>query len=204
MVANGQLEAPKSTIELKFDIGDLEFHEIVIVMENLTGPILRLTFHQRNHTILDMRQVILTFPFFSMQLKTADHRYSNVLEPILKPAEITFLPNDRVLLRTNSLFYPENDVTGILQPSELLHEEGDITSCPALVTLTEGKIQIPVNNFTDHPYTLKEVLHIASSLVMTPGQMKYVKPVDPVSTWHLLQNDQKQAAQSVSSLSRPI
>ena len=29
--------------------------------------------------------------------------------------------------------------------------------------------------------------------------MKYVKPVDPASTWHLLQNDQEQAAQYVSS-----
>ena len=30
--------------------------------------------------------------------------------------------------------------------------------------------------------------------------MKYVKPVDPASTWHLLQNDQEQAAYYVSSL----
>ena len=35
---------------------------------------------------------------------------------------------------------------------------------------------------------------------MTPEQMKYVKPVDPASTWHLLQNDQGQAAHYVSSL----
>ena len=35
---------------------------------------------------------------------------------------------------------------------------------------------------------------------MTPEQMNYVKPVDPASTWHLLQNDQQQAAHSVSSL----
>ena len=35
---------------------------------------------------------------------------------------------------------------------------------------------------------------------MTSDQMKYVKTVDPVSTWHLLQNDQEQAAHCVSSL----
>ena len=69
-----------------------------------------------------MRQGILNFPFFSMQLKTADHKYSNVLEPILNPTEITIPPNDRVLNRTNSLLYPENAVTGILQPNDLLHE----------------------------------------------------------------------------------
>ena len=151
MVANGQLETPKSTIELRFEVGDIEFHEIFIVMEHLTGPIIGLMFLQRNHTVLDMRQGILNFPFFSMQLKTADHKYSIVLEPILNPTEITIPPNDRVLIRTKSLLYPENAVTGILQPSDLLHEEVDITFCPALVTLNDGSISIPVNNFTDHP-----------------------------------------------------
>ena len=141
MFANGQLETPKGTIELKFEVGDIEFHEIFIVMEHLAGPI-RLMFLKRNHTVLDMRQGILNFPFFSMQLKTADHNYSNELEPILNPTEITIPPNDRVRIRTNSLLYPENAVTGILQPSDLLHEEGDITFCPALVTLNDGSISI--------------------------------------------------------------
>ena len=199
MVANGQLETPKSTIELNVEVGDIEFDETFIVIENLTGPVIGPMFLQRNHTVLNKRQGILNFPFFSMQHKTADHRYSNVLEPILNPTEITIPPNDRVLIRTNSLLYPDNTVTGILQPCDLLHEVGDITFSPALATLNHGNISIPVNKFTDHPYTLKKGLHIASFSVMTPEQMKCIKPVDPASTWHLLQNDQEQAAHYVSS-----
>ena len=147
-----------------------------------------------------MRQGILNCPFFSMQLKTADHRYSNVLVPIFNPTEISIPPNDRVLIRTKSILYPENTVTGILQPSDLLHEEGDITFSPALITLNDGNISIPRNHFTGHPYKFKKGVHIASFSVMTLEQMKYVKPVDPASTWHLLQNDQEQAAHYVSSL----
>ena len=64
MVANGQLETPKSTVELKFEVGDIEFHEIFIVMEKLTSPLIGLSFLQRNNTILDMRQGVLNFPFF--------------------------------------------------------------------------------------------------------------------------------------------
>ena len=135
-----------------------------------------------------------------MLLKTENHRYSNVLEPILNQTEITIPPNDGVLNRTSSLLYPENAVTGILQLSDLLQEAGDITFCPARVTLTEGNFQIPVSNFTDHPFKLKKGLPIANFSVMTPEQMKYVKPVNPVSTWHLLQNDQEQAGLCVSSL----
>ena len=36
MVDNGQLETPKSTVELKFEVGDIGFHEKFIVMEKLT------------------------------------------------------------------------------------------------------------------------------------------------------------------------
>ena len=68
MVANGDLETPKSTVELKFEVGDIEFHEIFFVMEKLSSPIIGLMFLQRNHTVLDMRQGILIFPYFSMQL----------------------------------------------------------------------------------------------------------------------------------------
>ena len=63
MVAQGQLETPKSTVELKFEVGDIEFHEIFIVMEKLTSPLIGLSFLQRNNTILDMRQGVLNFPF---------------------------------------------------------------------------------------------------------------------------------------------
>ena len=81
VVANGHIETPKGTIELKFEVGDIEFHAIFIVLENLTGPMIGLIFLQRNNTVLGLGQGILNFPFFWIQLRTADHRYFNVLEP---------------------------------------------------------------------------------------------------------------------------
>ena len=200
MVANGELETPKSTVELKFEVGDIEFHEIFIVMEKLSSPIIGLMFLQRNHTVLDMRQGILNFPYFSMQLKTADHKYSNVLEPILNPEDVTIPPNDHVVIPIQSQIYAENAVTGILQPSDLLHEEGDITFCAAIVTLHEGAMRIHVNNFTDQPYKIKKGMHIANFSVMTPEQMKHVRLIDPVSTWHLLNENEDDAIYYISSL----
>ena len=200
MVANGQLETPKSTVELKFEVGDIEFHEFFIVMEKLTNTLIGLSFLQRNNTILDMRQGVLNFPFFSMQLKTADHKYTNVMEPICTQEYITIPPNDRHLATFHSQMYDDTTVTGILQPSNALTEDGDITFCAALVTLTSGQVEIHLNNFTDHPYTLKRGSHVANFSVMTPGQMKYVKLVDPVTTWHLLQDNPENAAFYVSSL----
>ena len=62
MGAIGQVETPKSTVELKFEVGAIEFHEIIIVMEKLTSPLIGLSFLQRNNTFLDMRQGVLNFP----------------------------------------------------------------------------------------------------------------------------------------------
>ena len=119
-----------------------------------------------------------------MQLKTADHKYSNVMEPIPNPEDVTIPPNDLAVLAIHSQSYAENAVTGILHPGDLLHEERDVTFCAAIVTLHEGTIRTHVNNFTDQPYKLKKGLHIANFSVMTPEQMKHVRPIDPVSTWH--------------------
>ena len=200
MVANGQLETPKSTVELKFEIGDIDFHEIFIVMEKLTSPLIGLSFLQWNNSILDMRQEVLNFPFFSMQLKTADHKYTNIMEPICIREDITIPPNDRHMISMYSQIYDDANVTGILQPSNDLTEDCDITFCAALVTLTQGQVTIHVNNFTDQPYTLKRGSYIANSSVLTPEQMKYVKLFDPVTTWHLLQKNPENAACYASSL----
>ena len=200
MVANGQLETPKSTVELKFEIGDIEFHEIFIVMAKLTSPLIGLSFLQRNNTILDMRQGVLNFPFFSMQLKTADHKYTNVMEPICTREDVTIPPNDRQSVQLASQLYEDTTVTGILQPSNTLTDDGDIAFCAALVTLTNGQVSVHLNNFTDSPYTLKRGTQVANFTVLTPEQMKYVKPSDPVTTWHLLQDNPENAAYYASSL----
>ena len=135
-----------------------------------------------------------------MQMKTADHKYSNVMEPILNPEDVTIPPNDRTVISIQSRISAQNAVTGILQPSEPLNEENDITFCAAIITLDEGTTRILVNNFTDQPYKLKKGMHIANFSVMTPEQMKQVRPIDPVSTWHLLNENEEGAVHYISSL----
>ena len=84
-------------------------------MKKLSSPIIGLITLQRNHTHLDLRQGILNVPYFSLQLKTADHKNSNVIEPILSPEDV---------------IYVEDAVTVILQPSDFLHEEDNYTFAP--------------------------------------------------------------------------
>ena len=97
-----------------------------------------------------------------------------------------------------SQLYEDTTVTGILQPSNTLTDDGDIVFCAALVTLTNGRVEVHLNNFTDNPYTLKRGIQVASFTVITPEQMKYNKIINPVPTWHLLQDNPKNAAHYAS------
>ena len=137
-----------------------------------------------------------------MQLKTADHKYTNVMEHIWIGEDVTIPPNDRHWVPLASQLYEDTTVTGILQPSNTLTDDGDIAFCAALVILANGQVSVYLNNFTDSPYTLKTGTQVATFTVLTPEQIKYVKPIDPRTTWHLLQDNTENSAHYASSLSK--
>ena len=141
-VANGQLEAPIAKLEMQFEIGELTFGEKFIVMTNLTRPLIGLLFLQRNSTILDMRQGILNVPFFSMQLKTEDRAYPNVIEPILNPVETILQTGKRTTVWVKSQIYTDNQATGIFEPSPLLENDEDLLISPAFSSTQNNKHMI--------------------------------------------------------------
>ena len=200
MVANGQLEAPIATVDLQFEVGDITFREKFIVMTNLTSPLIGLLFLQRNSAILDMRQGILNFPFFSMQLTNEDRTYPNVIEPILNPVETTLQPGKRTTIWVKSQIYTDNEATGRIQPSLLLENDEDLLICPALSSTQNNKQMVQISNFLDHPYTLEKGTHIANFSILTPEQTKHIRPVNPTSVRHLLNNNHDDAVHYINSL----
>ena len=59
------------------------------------------------------------------------------MEPTLSLKDVMIPPIDHTVITTQSQIYAENAVTGILQPCDLLHEEGEVTFCAAIITLNE-------------------------------------------------------------------
>ena len=200
MAANGQLEAPIATVELQLEVGDITFREKFIVMTNLTSPLIRLLFLQRNSTILDMRQGILNFTFFSMQLKNEDRTYPNVIEPIINPVDTILQPGKRTTIWVKSQIYTENEATGIIQPSPFLKNDEDLLICPAISSTQNNKHMVQISNFLDHPYTLKKGTHMENFSILTPEQTKHIRPVNPTSVRHLLNSNQDDAIHYLNSL----
>ena len=200
MVANGELEAPIATVELQLEVGDITFREKFIIKTNLTSPLIGLLFLQRNSTILDMRQGILIFPFFSMQLKNEDRTYPNVIEPILKPVETILQPGKRTTIWVKSQIYTENEATGIIQPSSFLENDEDLLICPALSSTQKNKHMVQISNFLDQPNTLKMSTHIENFSILTPEQTRHIRQVNPTSVRRLLNNSHDDAIHYINSL----
>ena len=169
-------------------------------MTNLTSLLVGLLFLQRNSTILDMRQGILNFPFFSMQLKNEDRTYSNVIEPILNPVDTILRPGKRTKICVRSQIYTENEATGIIQPSPILENDEDLLICPAILSTQNNKHLVQISNFLDHHYILKKGTHMANFSIMTPEQTKPFRPVNPISVRHLLNNNHDDSIHYINSL----
>ena len=200
MVANGQLEAPIATVDLLIEVGDVTFREKFLVMTNLTSPLIGLFFLQRNSTILDMRQGILNFPLFSMQLKNEDRTNPNVIEPILNPVDTILQPGKRTTFWVKSQINTENEATGIIQTSPLLENDEDLLISPAILSTQKNKHMVQINNFLHHPYTLKKGTHMANFSILTPEQTKHFRPVNPTSVTHLPNNNHDDAIHYINSL----
>ena len=59
---------------------------------------------------------------------------------------------------------------------------------------------VQISNFLDHPYTLKKGTHIANFSILTPEQTKHIRPVNPTSVRHLLNNSHDDAIHYINSL----
>ena len=59
---------------------------------------------------------------------------------------------------------------------------------------------VQISNFLDHPYTLKKGTHMANFSILTPEQTKHIRPVNPTSVRHLLNNIHDDAIHYINSL----
>ena len=199
-VANGQIEAPIAAVELQFKVGDITFREKFIVLTNLTNPFISLLLLQRNSTILDMRQGTPNFLSFSMQLNNQDRTYLKFSEPILNPVENILQPGKRTTIWVNSQIHTDNKATGIIQPSPLLENDGDLLICPAPSSTQNHKHMVQSSKFLEYPFTLKKGKHVANLSILSFEQTKHITPINPTSVRHLLNNNHDDAIHDINSL----
>ena len=106
----------------------------------------------------------------------------------------------RTTIWVKSQIYTENGATGIIQFSPILKNDEDLLIWPALLLTQNNKHMVQISNVLDHPYTLMKETHITNFLILTPEQTKHIRPINPISVRHLLNNNHDDAIQYINSL----
>ena len=135
-----------------------------------------------------------------MQLKNEKRTYPNFIESILNPVETILQPGKRTTIWVKSQIYTDNEATGIIQPSPILENDENLLICPALSSTQNNKHMVQISNFLDHPNILKKGTHLANFSILTPEQTKHIRPVNPTSVRHLLNNNHDDAIHYINSL----
>ena len=179
MVANGQLERPIGTVLLQFEVADFQFQENFIVMKVLPNPLIGLCFLQRHHAMFDIRQGIITFPYLSMQLRPDHTTNTRTTTPLLTETSYTLQPGETLAISSKMPHLIDHNATGIVTPSSHMEDHESIFITSSLCTVNNNAVGYQVINFSDTPYTLPIDTHMADFRVLTPEQIKHIKPVDP-------------------------
>ena len=115
--------------------------------------------------------------------------YANVLQP-----------GKQSVIWIKSHLYENHEVTGVLQPTQHIETNEKLIICPSIISSKNNQYKVQINNFQDHPYTIKRATHIANFSILTTEQMIYTQPIDPALIRHLLDSKNDDAVQYDNSL----
>ena len=88
----------------------------------------------------------------------------------------------------------DHNATGIVTPSTHLDEHDHLFVASSLSTVNNNAVGYQITNFTENPYTIKNDTHLADFRVLTPEQIKYLKPVNP-ATLNFIVNQHTEATE---------
>ena len=177
-VANAHLEKPIATTTLKFVIGDHIFEEHIIVMKNLTGPIIGLHFMRHNSVVIDATHGLIRFPHLTMQVKSASSQMSAKPHSVLIYDSITMPQITTITITAFVDHLSEWNTTGTVTPVEKFTDTASLIISHSISTIIDRKIAVRVTNKTESLYTINKNTQIADFSVVTPEQSKFIKPVD--------------------------
>ena len=73
----------------------------------------------------------------------------------------------------------DHDATGIVTPSTHLEDHDTLFLVSSLCTVNNNAVGYQICNFSELPYTITTDTHLADFRVLTPEQLKHIKPINP-------------------------
>ena len=199
-VANGDTETPIKTIQIQFEIGDWTFKETFIVANQITGPILGLTFLNSNSAILDASQGLLHFPHLTYAINTVSDEQPTKTHKVTIITQTTLAPGQCITVEASVNIRSIADTTGVIHPIPAYTEYKPIVIASSLSTVHEMKTPIRITNTSPTPFTIKKNTVVADFHITTPNEAKNIKPLSTAALKILTEDDSEQALDYVNEL----
>ena len=177
-VATGHLEKPIATTTLKFDIEDNNFAEYLVLMKNLTGPIIELHFMRHNSVVIDTTRGLIHFPHLTMQVKSESSGTSIKPQIVLTHDSKTVPPMTTNTITTFVDHSSECNTACTVTPVENVTEAASRIISQSISTEFDKKRAVRVTNTMESPYSINKNTQNSDFSVVSPEQSKFIKPVD--------------------------
>ena len=122
---------------------------------------------------------MITFPHLSLQLKPEHNLPTRQSTPLLAEATYTLQPGETMLIASRMPHLIDHDATGIVTPSTHLEDHDTLFLVSSLCTVNNNAFGYQICNFSELPYTITTDTHLADFRVLTPEQLKHIKPINP-------------------------
>ena len=166
-VANGGIEDPTKTVQLRFEIGEWTIEETFLVATKLTGPILVLTFLKIISAILDVRQALL-LPIAHTPSQQMITRQSPGTIKSQHETKKTIMPNQCATIEAGINLRTLTNTTGTTHRTEQYPGDNQIVVASSNSTTSNSKTEMRVTNTSPNPFTLKYKTTVAEFLILSP------------------------------------
>ena len=145
-------------------------------MEHLRTPIIRISFLVFQNAVFDIIQGLIRFPHLTMAIKTEEH-FITYIQQNAKRQQTPTIPSDATTtFIANVNAKHQYRTTGILNPTE--QQKGCRIKTVISISMVRGKeIHTRICIPNDHVYTIKTSNTLATFLVLSPEQIKQLKPI---------------------------
>ena len=149
--SNGQLERPKRTVLLEFEVADFQFQEKFAAMKT-PNSLIGLSFLLLRHSTRYHNNPIL--PFWSLPLRPEHTTNTRAATPLLTDTTYNLQPGETLAMSSKTPLLIDHNATGMVTPSSHTEEHESIFITSSLSTVNGNAVGYQMINFSDLPNTL--------------------------------------------------
>ena len=187
-LASGKLLPVNGEVQLKFNLANIEFEEIFLVLPTMNSMVLGNPFFKNHDVGIYPSKNILNFPSISMQvneIKLKNGKRKNVKSQKYKmktTQKYTLRPQEQIVVSVT--FTDGNtsmaNLTGTVIPNHIFEDNLDTIVSSSLSTISAtNTAEVAILNLNDHPITIPRNTEVAEFKILNALEIDELVEIEP-------------------------